>query len=130
MISMARRRIPSTDGRVRFGVGDAAQLSLDQPVDAVVSYMGAFFTFVDEPLSLLQRLRPFIRKKIILDLNPRGNVPLRRAIEIYREAGFVKIAWQPFFIPMTVKLPRPLLKTLCFCENRSEERRVGKECRL
>ena len=116
MVAMAQRRMPSAGKRVRFGVGDAAQLSLNEPVDGVVSYMGAFFTFVDDPLPLLRRLRPMIRKKIILDLNPRGKISLRRAVEMFREAGFVNIAWRPFLVPMTIKLPRPLLTTLCACE--------------
>ena len=117
MVSMGQRRFAARDNEARFSVGDAAQLSLSEPVDAVVSYMGAFFTFVEEPLPLLQRLRPNIRKKIILDLNPRGRIPVRRAIEMFRAAGFVNIAWRPFFIPMTVKLPGPVLRTLSLCEN-------------
>jgi SAM-dependent methyltransferase len=116
MVAVARERISSAGGRGRFGVGDAAQLIINEPVDGVISYMGAFFTFVDEPLPLLHRLRPFIRKKIILDLNPRGKMSLDRAIAIFRQAGFVNIAWRPFFIPMSVKLPRPLLQAMCVCE--------------
>ncbi|HWH75897.1 MAG TPA: hypothetical protein VNT76_00950, partial [Candidatus Binatus sp.] len=75
------------------------------------------FTFVDDPLPLLRRVRPFIRKKIILDLNPRGKTSLRRAIEILKQAGFTRLAWRPFFVPINVQLPRPLLRTLCVCEN-------------
>ena len=117
MVAVARRRISLAGARARFCVGDAGQFSLSEPVDGVISYMGAFFTFVDDPLPLLQRLRPVIRKKIILDLNPRGKISLRRAIEMFREAGFVNIAWRPFFVPMTIKLPRPLLSALCVCEH-------------
>ncbi|HEX2929452.1 MAG TPA: hypothetical protein VHV54_07050, partial [Candidatus Binatia bacterium] len=80
-------------------------------------YMGAFFTFVEAPQPLLQRLRPYLRKKIIVDLNPRGKISLRDAVEMFRAAGFVNIAWRPFFIPMTVKLPGPVLRTLSLCEN-------------
>ena len=116
MVAAARQRISTAGGRSRFGVGDAAQLILNEPVDGVVSYMGAFFTFIKEPLPLLHRLRPFIRKKIILDLNPRGKISLDRAMTMLKQAGFVNIAWRPFLIPMSVKLPRPMLQAMCACE--------------
>ena len=117
MISMAERRFAPTGAAPRFDIGNAAQLRLSEPVDAVVSYMGAFFTFVENPQPLLHQLRPYIRKKIVLDLNPRGRITLRSAIEMLAAAGFVKIAWRPFFVPMTVKLPGVVLQALSLCEN-------------
>jgi len=117
MISMAERRLAPTAAGSRFNIGNAAQLRLSEPVDAVVSYRGAFFTFVEDPQPLLNQLRPYIRKKIVLDLNPRGRITLRSAIEMLAAAGFVKIAWRPFFVPMTVKLPDVVLQALSLCEN-------------
>lgn len=116
MVSMAQRRLANAGAAARFDVGNAAELALNEPVDAVVSYMGAFFTFVDDPLPLLSRLRRCVRKKIILDLNPRGRVPIASAVDMLIAAGFVNVAWRPFFIPMTVKLPSPVLRTLSLCE--------------
>src|SRR5207249_9607257 len=84
--------------------------------DAIVSYMGAFFTFVQDPLSLLQRVRPRIRKKIILDLNPRGRIDLTSAIEMLKAAGFRKVTWRPVFVPVSVKLPDLALKVLALSE--------------
>ena len=117
MIAMARRRQAAAGNGANFMVGNAAQLSLSEPVDAVVSYMGAFFTFVENPAALLQRWRPYIGKKIILDLNPRGKIDIAGAIEMLTAAGFRNIDWRPFFVPMTVKLPRSVLHTLSLCEN-------------
>jgi SAM-dependent methyltransferase len=117
MVLMAQRRLAAAGTQARFNVGNAAQFSLNESVDAIVSFMGAFFTFIDDPLPLLRRLRPHIRKKIILDLNPRGPISLPDALEMLRAAGFVKTAWRPIFMPMTVKLPEPILRTLTLCEN-------------
>lgn len=117
MISMAERRLASSGGAPRFNIGNVAELHLSEPVDAVISYMGAFFTFVEDPQPLLLQLRPYIRKKIILDLNPRGRITLPSALEMLAKAGFVNIAWRPFFVPMTVKLPGVVLRALSVCEN-------------
>jgi hypothetical protein len=90
---------------------------LSEPVDAVVSHMGAFFTYISNPLGVLKGFRPYVRKKIILDLNPRGHIPLRAAVEMLSTAGFRNIAWRPFFVPKERKLPVSMLKILVACES-------------
>ena len=79
--------------------------------------MGAFFTFIHDPLTLLQRIRPYIRKKIIVDLNPRGRITIPNAMDMLKTAGFQNIAWRPFFVPVTMKLPAAALRTLSLCES-------------
>ncbi len=116
MIAMAQRRLMEAGLKVRFEVSDVADLSLTEPVDAIVSYMGAFFTFVQDPLSLLRRVRPRIRKKIILDLNPRGRIDLASAIAVLQAAGFRKVTWRPVFVPTSVKLPDFALRALALAE--------------
>src|SRR4030095_4964877 len=69
MVTEAERRLAAAELTASFLAIDVDQVSLTEPVDAAISYMGAFFTFVHDPLTLLQRLRPHIRKKIIVDLN-------------------------------------------------------------
>lgn len=116
MIVMAEHRLMHAGLKASFQVSDVSDFSLTEPVDAIVSYMGTFFTFVQEPLALLRRLRPRIRKKIVLDLNPRGRIDLASAIAILQAAGFQKITWRPVFVPTSVKLPVFALRTLTLSE--------------
>jgi len=116
MIVMGKRRLMAAGLKARFEVSDVSDVCLTEPVDAIVSYMGAFFTFVQDPLALLRRVRPRIRKKIILDLNPRGRIDLTSAIEILKAAGFRKVTWRPVFVPVSVKLPDLALKVLSLSE--------------
>ena len=117
MIAAAERRLSGSEVRASFRVVDVEQFSLTQPVDAAVSYMGAFFTFVHDPLALLQRIRPYIRKKIIVDLNPRGRITIPNAMGMLKTAGFQNTAWRPFFVPVSMSLPAAVLTTLSVCEN-------------
>jgi hypothetical protein len=117
MIAAAQRRLSGSEVRASFRVVDVEQFSLTQPVDAAVSYMGAFFTFVHDPLALLQRIRPYIRKKIIVDLNPRGRITIPNAMGMLKTAGFQNTAWRPFFVPVSMSLPAAVLTTLSVCEN-------------
>jgi SAM-dependent methyltransferase len=116
MIVMAKRRLMAAGLKASFEVSDVSNLSLTEPVDAIVSYMGTFFTFVQEPLTLLRRVRPRIRKKIILDLNPRGRIDLASAIAVLQAAGFRKVSWRPVFVPTSVKLPDFALRALTLSE--------------
>ena len=116
MVAVAERRLAAAELTGSFLAIDVDQLFLTEPVDAAVSYMGAFFTFIQDPLTLLQRVRPYIRKKIIVDLNPRGPITIPNAMDMLKTAGFKNIAWRPFFVPVTMKLPEAALRTLSVCE--------------
>lgn len=116
MIVMAKRRLMAAGLKARFEVSDVSDVCLTEPVDAILSYMGTFFTFVQEPLALLRRVRPWIRKKIILDLNPRGRIDLANAIAVLQAAGFRKVNWRPVFVPTSVKLPDLALRALTLSE--------------
>jgi hypothetical protein len=90
---------------------------LFEPVDAVISYMRAFFTYISDPLDVLKRLRPYVRKKIIIDLEPRRAISVDGAVDIVKKAGFEDVRWRPFFVPEDKRLSRGILKTLVACEN-------------
>src|SRR6266704_2800004 len=117
MVSVAEQRLREARLKAEFIVTDVSQIPLLEPFDAVVSCMRAFFTYVREPLAVLKRFRPYVRKRIILDLNPRRTVSLRAAVEMLRKAGFRNIAWRPFLVPKEKKLPLSMLKTLVVCES-------------
>ena len=117
MVAVAERRLSGTELTASFLAVDVDQVSLTQPIDAAVSYMKTFFTFIHDPLRLLQRVRPYIRKKILVDLNPRGRITIPNAMDMLKTAGFQNIAWRPFFVPETMKLPAAALRTLSVCES-------------
>jgi SAM-dependent methyltransferase len=117
MVAAAETRLSRAKVTASFLAVDVDQVSLTEPVDAAVSYMGAFFTFIDDPLTLLRRIRPYIRKKIIVDLNPRGRVTIPNAMDMLKTAGFQNIEWRPFFVPVSMTLPVAALRTLSLCEN-------------
>jgi SAM-dependent methyltransferase len=116
MVATAERRLSEAGLKANFTVTDVSQLALSETVDAVVSFMGTFFFFIGDPLAVLKTLRPYIRKKVILDLNPRQNDP-RVAVEILKQAGFTNVAWRPFLVSKDKKLPVGVLKTLVACED-------------
>ena len=117
MVTMAERRLQQAGLKADFTVIDVTQMSLSESFDAVVAYMRTFFTYVRDPLTVLKRLRPSIRKKILLDLAPRRDMPLQAAIRVLEKAGFRNIAWRPFCVPQRKKLPVGLMKFLTIGEN-------------
>jgi SAM-dependent methyltransferase len=123
MVAMGQEKLRAAGLQAEFVVADVSQVSLSEPVDALVSYMGTFFFYIGDPLAVLKRFRPYIRTKVILDLNPR-KTDLGAAIEIVKKAGFRNVRWRPFFVPKEKKLPVGMLETLVFCEDIPVLRRI------
>lgn len=117
MVAASERRLHESGLHADFVVADVRYLQLPEPFDAVVSYMGSFFAYVDEPLAVLERLRPYVRKKIIVDLSPRHKVSLQSGLTMLRQAGFRHVTWRPFFVPQERPLPAWVLRLLVFCED-------------
>ena len=116
MVAMARRRLQDSGLSGDFAVADIRRVPLTEPFDAMVSYMGTFFRYVRDPLAFLKRLRPYIHKKLVVDLDPRSDTPVEKAIAILRDAGFRNVIWRPFFVPQEKRLPTWLLNALVLCE--------------
>jgi SAM-dependent methyltransferase len=117
MVEVATRRLQEAGLKGVFRVGDVAQIPLAESYDAIFSYMHDFFSYTQEPLVVLQRVRPFVRKKLIVDLNPRGNISLREGLAMLQVAGFRHVTWRPFFVPKEKRLPIWLLKAFAICED-------------
>lgn len=117
MVETAMKRLHAEKLDSKFLVADVSQVNLSEPYDAVIAYMRTFFSYVSNPLVVLQRLYPFVRKKIIVDLNPRKDMSLREGISILKAAGFRQVTWRPFFVPKEKRLPTWLLKVLVVCED-------------
>jgi SAM-dependent methyltransferase len=118
MIAMAeqRARAAGLAANATFVVTDIQSMALTEPFDIIVSYMRTFFAYVHEPDAVLQRLRPWVRKKLIIDLDPRRDLSLREALALLRRAGFRHVTWRPFFVPQDKHLPLWFLRVLCACE--------------
>jgi len=116
MIETATLRFQREGLKGKFEVADVSQLAPSESYDAVIAYMRTFFAYVCEPLAVLQRLRPFVRKKIIVDLNPRRDMALREGMAILKAAGFRRVTWRPFFVPQEMPLQVWFLKILVACE--------------
>jgi len=115
MVAAAERRFEKARLKGDFIIADFVRRPLSDSFDAIVSFQ-TFFEYVADPLTELKRLRRRVRKKVVMDLNPRGGISLEQGIELFKKAGFRNVAWRPFFIPQRKKLPITLLKTLVVCE--------------
>jgi len=118
MIAMAEQRIRAAGlaDRATFAVTDTQTMILIEPVDIIVAYMRTFFAYVHKPGAVLQRLCPWVRKKLIIDLDPRRDLSLREALAMLRAAGFRHVTWRPFFVPQDKYLPLWFMRALCVCE--------------
>jgi SAM-dependent methyltransferase len=116
MVAAAERRFRNAGLKGEFIVADLVRMPLSDSFDAVVSFQ-TFFEYMPDPLTELQRLRRSVRKKVVMDLNPRGGNSLERGLELFQKGGFRNVTWRPFFVPQRQKLPIGLLKTLVACEN-------------
>jgi trans-aconitate methyltransferase len=116
MVTRAEQRLQEAGLKAEFTVTDVSQVCLHSSVDVIISFMRAFHTYINEPFALLTRLRPHVRKKVIVDLDPRRDLSIRTAVQMLQAAGFHKVAWRPFFVPKTKKLPVAALQALVACE--------------
>ncbi len=101
MIEEARRHAGAQGVAVNFEAADGDNFRVNQPYDAVVSFMGAFFTYLEDPKKFIAAAIPFVRKKMILDWNFRSPGSFVDAAEIMKHAGLAQIEWRPWFIPHT-----------------------------
>lgn len=112
MVRIAEQRLQRLGLPSRFTTVDINNLNLEESYDMVLSFMGAFFSYIHDPLKVLKALYPHIRKKILIDINPRGKYQIHTAMDMLRAAGFRHITWRPFFVPKEKRLPHWLLHML------------------
>ncbi|HEY0377641.1 MAG TPA: class I SAM-dependent methyltransferase [Pyrinomonadaceae bacterium] len=101
MIEEAKRRADREGAAVRFEVADADHFEVAEQYDGVVSFMSAFFTYVENPARFIEAVRPAVRKKVILDWNFRSPCTFVAAAQVMRRAGLGQIEWRPWFVPHT-----------------------------
>ncbi|HJU56726.1 MAG TPA: class I SAM-dependent methyltransferase [Pyrinomonadaceae bacterium] len=105
MIEEAQRRADREAVEVSFELADSDHFEVAEPYDGVVSFMGAFFTYLENPARFIETIQPFVRKKIILDWNFHSPCTFVEAAEMMRGAGLQRIEWRPWFVPYTTVAP-------------------------
>jgi SAM-dependent methyltransferase len=103
MIEEAKRRAERESSPARFEVADNDTLNAAEPFDAVVSFMGAFFTYTESPSEFLSRVAPLVRKKVIVDWNFRSPCTIEEAARALEDAGLHRIEWRPWLVPFTTR---------------------------
>jgi SAM-dependent methyltransferase len=101
MIEEAKRRAERESSTARFEVADSDALKACEPFDAVVSFMGAFFTYTESPSEFLSRVAPLVRKKVIVDWNFRSPCTVEEAARALEQAGLCNVEWRPWLVPHT-----------------------------
>lgn len=103
MIEEARRRAESESSPARFEVADSDLFKTEEPFDAVVSFMSAFFTYTENPAEFLSRVAPLVRKKVIVDWNFRSPCAFEEAARALENAGLRRVEWRPWLVPHTTR---------------------------
>lgn len=103
MVEQARRRAERESSGARFEVADSDLFDSEEPFDAVVSFMGAFFTYAESPAEFLARVAPRVRKKVIVDWNFRSPCTFEEAARALETAGLRRIEWRPWLVPFTTR---------------------------
>lgn len=103
MIEEAKRRAERESLPARFEVADSDGFVTGEPFDAVVSFMGAFFTYLEDPAKFLAKITPHVRKKVIVDWNFRSPCTFEEAARALEGAGLRRIEWRPWLVPHTAR---------------------------
>ena len=103
MVEEARRRAEGESSPARFEVADSDLFRAEEPFDAVVSFMSAFFTYAEGPAEFLARVAPLVRKKIIVDWNFRSPCTFEEAARALEDAGLCRVEWRPWLVPHTTR---------------------------
>lgn len=103
MVEAARARLGAAG---EAGIGEIDSYVPPEPVDATTVFRAIYYAS-DRP-DFFRRVAATTRKKLVFDLNPR-QFPVDVIRAELRAAGFERVTMRPFFVPQTVRLPRPLL---------------------
>ncbi len=114
MIDVARHRLDAAGLHAEFVVADIQDLPSVAPGSAVIGLMRSFFSYVDDPSSILRVLARSARK-VLVDADPR-RVNVRDAASLVRAAGFERVSHRAMFVPTRYSVPPPLRAMLRMAE--------------
>jgi hypothetical protein len=92
---------------------DLNEFRPEQPVAATTIFRAVYYAA--DRRAFFRHLAAYTEKKLVFDLNPR-QFRVADVTADLRVAGFEQLALRPFFVPQTVALPRPLLRSLIAAE--------------
>jgi len=104
MIEAARAKANLDKVSARFFEMDINNPEVTETFDCIFGFR-TFFTYCESPTLTLQKLRPKVRKKMIVDWNHYSPVSLKDAVTSVREAGFRNVSYRPFLVPSRTRLP-------------------------
>jgi hypothetical protein len=102
MVAEAERRLGE---RAPVELGDLNDYEPPEPVAATTLFRAVYYA--RDRRAFFRRVAGFTRKKLVFDLNPRQYEP-REVLADLAAAGLRRVELRPFFVPQTVRLPRPL----------------------
>lgn len=86
------------------------EMDMNSPVgiencDCIFGFCRTFFSYCKSPAWTLQKLRPHVCQKIMVDWNRYSRVSLKDAVASVRGAGFRNVSYRPFLVPSRHRLP-------------------------
>lgn len=112
MIEAARAKAALHAVPARFFEMDINNPVVTEKFDCIFGFR-TFFTYCESPKSTLQKLRPQVSQRIIVDWNRYSSVSLGNAVAAVREAGFRNVSYRPFLVPLKRRLP-PLVQNVLY----------------
>jgi len=103
MVDAARRRLGD---RAMTGVGDLNAFVPEEPVAATTVFRAIYYAH--DRAAFFARAARFTERKLVFDLNPR-QYPVADVVAELDEAGFGRVVLRPFFVPLTQRLPGPVV---------------------
>jgi SAM-dependent methyltransferase len=97
-------------------VGDVETYVPPEPVHLIAAFMRTFFHYSRDPVALLTRLRPFVRRKILVDLNPRVDCSIEDGLNALKSAGFHNLKWRPVLVPQVRRVPSAVMEACALIE--------------
>jgi SAM-dependent methyltransferase len=82
---------------------------------AATTLFGALY-YVQDRVAFFRRVAEFTEKKFVFNLSPR-RFDIHGVTSELLAAGFDRLDFRPFFVPQSVRLPRPLMRLLIAAEH-------------
>jgi hypothetical protein len=124
MVAEARRRLGE---RAPVEQGDLNEYVPQSPVAATTVFRAIYYA--RDRRAFFTHVAGYTDKKLVFDLNPRQYRPDDVVADL-RAAGFRDVLLQPFFVPQTVALPRPVTRLAVALERSGPLARVALRVRF
>jgi len=113
MIEAAKANAAARRDSTRFFQMDMNSPEDIEDFDCIFGFCRTFFFYCESPQTTLEKLKPHVRQKIILDWNHYSRVSLGDALSLVRESGFKNVTCRPFLVPLKRRLP-PLIQNALY----------------